>query len=387
MSTVARTTAPLLECEERTRPWATRRAAAWYPLSWTPLLLAAPLVDAVRPVDLLHLLVLLLLAALHTATVVQRRSAGPGVRSEALVLVSTLVVAGYQVLWNEHQMFLYPLLALGMATGIRPRRAMGVVGALAVSGAVGAGFTTGSPAAALALAAMTVMAGLSTHLIGRLAEITAQLTATREHLARTAVVEERERFSRDLHDLLGHTLSVIVVKAEAARRFAAADPAAAAEHAQGIEDIGRTALSQVREAVAGYREAPLRDELEHARQVLGEAGVAVEVRGAETQLPVELERLFARVIREGSTNVMRHADARRCSLLVENVGGEATVEVCDDGTVERGSDVVGDHPAGTGLAGLRERAARLGGVLVAGYEDGGFRLGVSVPVPGAGSDS
>src|SRR5699024_2618749 len=328
---------------------------------------------------------LLLLAGLHLATVLLRHRSGAGPATEALVVLTTAVVVVYQVAWDAHQIFLYPLLALGMATGIRPRRALGVVGALAVSGAVAAGITTGSIAQALILAVLTYMAGFSAHLIGCLVETAAALAATRERRARAAAVEERERFSRGLHDLLGHTLSVIVVKAEAARRFAATVPEVAAEHAQGIEQIGRSALDQVREAVVGYRTTSLREELEEAERALRDAGVQVEIRGADVPLPAEVERVLAWVVREGSTNVIRHADARRCRILIEAVGGEATVEITDDGAPVGRAGEPRRVRAGSGLAGLRTRIEHCGGVLVAGPDGTGFRLGASVPLQPPGS--
>ncbi len=386
MSIGARPAARTPETGARAQPWFAHRRSTWYPLAWTPLLLAGPLLSAMVRADAAQVLTVLLLAGLHLATVLLRHRSGAGPATEVLVVLTTAVVVVYQVAWDAHQVFLYPLLALGMATGIRPRRALGVVGALAVSGAVAAGITTGSVAQALVLAVLTYMAGFSAHLIGCLVETAAALAATRERLARAAVVEERERFSRDLHDLLGHTLSVIVVKAEAARRFAAADPAVAAEHAEGIERIGRSALDQVREAVVGYRTTSLREELEEAERALRDAGVRGEIHGADVPLPAEVEQVLAWVVREGSTNVIRHADARRCRILIEAVGGEATVEITDDGAAVGRAGEPRAVRTGSGLAGLRTRIEHCGGVLVAGPDDAGFRLGVSVPLqpPGSG---
>ncbi|GAA1308171.1 sensor histidine kinase [Brachybacterium tyrofermentans] len=372
------------ECDERSLPWVARRPGAWYALLWLPLLLLAPVVVSIQTGRIGQLLMLLLLAALHIATVLGRhRSVSrehPALRgilgSEVLVAAATLAVVCYQFLWNEHQVFLYPLLALGMAVGLRHRLVMGFIGGLAVSGAIAAGITTGSLADALVFAVVTYMAGLSAFLIDRLLETTMQLSATREQLARTAVLEERERFSRDLHDLLGHTLSLIVVKAEAVRRFVPTDPDAAAEHARSIEEIGRSALGEVRQAVVGYRETTLADELEAARLALADAGmlIDIEVLTGAVELPGPVDRLFAWVVREGTTNILRHARARSCRILVESGGGEATLEITDDGGA-----VSAPIRPGSGLAGLRERAEALGGVLVADREAGGFRLGASVP--------
>ena len=390
MSTVVHPSPPApIHCDERVLPLIARRPVPWYALAWLPLLLLAPVVSAIQDGHLGQLLALLLLAAAHLVTTLARDRLGPGRRTEALVAASTVILAGYQILWNEHQVFLYPLLALGMAVGIRRRAAMGFVGGLAVSGAIAAGFTTGSLADALVFAVVTYMAGLSASLIDVLAETAAALRATQRRLADAAVVEERERFSRDLHDLLGHTLSLIVVKAEAVRRFVPADPAAAGEHARGIEDIGRTALGEVRQAVAGYRETTLEDELGAAGAALADAGVQLDVTADAPAVPPSVDRLFAWVVREGTTNILRHARARTATILVESDGGEATVEITDDGSV-RGRGAPGSSGPGrqrergavrpgSGLSGLRERAELLGGVLAADRTEDGFRLGVSVP--------
>ncbi|MGO3503210.1 MAG: sensor histidine kinase [Brachybacterium tyrofermentans] len=381
MNTLARPMPPSsVECDERSLPWVARRPGRWYALLWLPLLLLAPVVASIQQSHVGQLLMLLLLASLHVATVLVRYRPAPrqraDQRTEALVAVSTLVLVGYQILWNEHQVFLYPLLALGMAVGLRHRLVMGFVGGLAVSGAIAAGFSSVSLADALVFAVVTYMSGLSAFLIDRLLETTAQLSATREQLARAAVLEERERFSRDLHDLLGHTLSLIVVKAEAVRRFVPTDPESAADHARSIEEIGRSALGEVRQAVVGYRETSLADELDAAREALATAGlqIDIEVLAEAGELPKPVDRLFAWVVREGTTNILRHARARSSRILVESGGGEATLEITDHGDAIS----VPIRP-GSGLIGLRERAEALGGVLVADREVDGFRLGVSVP--------
>src|SRR5690606_32879645 len=127
------------------------------------------------------------------------------------------------------------------------------------------------------LAIVTALSGIGTHVVHRLAATNVELSRTRRRLAEAAVNAERVRFSRDLHDLLGHTLSVIVVKAEAVRRLAEADPTAAAAHGTEIEALGRSALSEVRQAVAGYREGSLEDEISRAAAALRAGGVEPEI--------------------------------------------------------------------------------------------------------------
>lgn len=382
MSTVARSAAAPLDCGVLDLPRTVRLSSHWYVLAWTPVLLLVPLLTAFQRLDALQLTAVLLLGGAHVATALIGRRYGARWRTEALVALSVLIVIGYQFLWDEHQVFLYPLLALSMAVGVRRRLAPGMISGVALSGAIAAGLTSASLTDALVFAVMTYMAGFSAVLIGVLSEATAHLAATRERLARSAVAEERERFSRDLHDLLGHTLSLIVVKAQAVRRFAVTDPEQTAMHARGIEEIGRSALEEVREAANGYRRTALGDELDSARSALADAGVQVEIHGAGTSLPPQIDRLFAWTAREGVTNILRHARARTCTILVELENGVATVEIADDGPPGRRTarGAASRTRPGTGLAGLRERAEHLGGVLAADHEADGFRLGVSVPV-------
>lgn len=200
-----------------------------------------------------------------------------------------------------------------------------------------------------------------------------ELDRTRTELAHAAVEQERLRFARDLHDLLGHTLSVIVVKAEVVRRVAERDPAAAAREAAEIEQIGRTALAEVREAVSGYRERAFADELHRARGALTDAGVetTLVLTTPSGDLPPTVDQAFAWVVREAATNVIKHSGARTCRIMLEGNATQWTLTVRDDG---RGR--VGDAD-GNGLRGLRERLAAAGGELVT--EGPGFTLRASVP--------
>lgn len=185
-----------------------------------------------------------------------------------------------------------------------------------------------------------------------------------EEIERLATIAERERIARDLHDLLGHTLSVIVLKSELAARLVRADPDRATAEVNDIEQIGREALGEVRAAVAGYRARGLAAELDGARVALAAAGVEVEVHADPTQLRPEQESALAMALREAVTNVVRHADAQRATISITTVGGDVRLEVSDDG---RGS--VG--PAGSGITGMRERIAALGGWVEVGDPTGG----------------
>ena len=161
----------------------------------------------------------------------------------------------------------------------------------------------------------TLLAGLLTYAFSRLAFVIAELHRSRAELARAAVTAERLRFSRDLHDLLGHTLSVMVVKAQAARRAATSDPAETERHTSDIETIGRQALSEVRQAVQGYRRANLEDEVAGCADALRASGIHTRVDLRHEPMSDQQEELLTWVVREGATNVMRHArDAQNVSI-------------------------------------------------------------------------
>lgn len=201
-----------------------------------------------------------------------------------------------------------------------------------------------------------------------------ELDSTRNELARAAVEQERMRFARDLHDLLGHTLSLIVVKSEVVRRLAERDPAAAAREAAEIEQIGRQALNEVREAVTGYRARAFSEELDNACSALQDAGIETTVRlpGQEADLPPAVDQAFAWVVREAATNVIKHSGARTTRIVVES-GAGWSLTVRDNG---RGR--VGEAHEGNGLRGLRERMAVLGGTLTV-SDAGGFAVRANVP--------
>ncbi len=204
-----------------------------------------------------------------------------------------------------------------------------------------------------------------------------KLRAAREEIARLAVSEERLRFSRDLHDLLGHSLSVIVLKAELAHRMADRSPERTAREVADIEKVAREALHEVREAVAGYRQPSLSQELDSAAETLRAAGVQVQVAGGPGTLPGPLDSALAWTVREATTNVIRHARARRVRFDFHREDHEVRLRVANDG-VPAGESAFGE---GNGLRGLGERLRALGGDLTygAGRADG-FTLDASLPL-------
>jgi len=197
-----------------------------------------------------------------------------------------------------------------------------------------------------------------------------------EEIERLATLAERERIARDLHDLLGHTLSVIVVKSELAARLAELEPARAAGEMRDVERIGREALSEVRAAVAGYRAQGLRGEVESARRALDAAGVETTVETELPALPVAIESALAFALRESVTNVVRHAAAHRATIRLGIEESHIVLEVTDDGHG-------GSAAEGSGLTGMRERITALGGSVVRDRASG-TRLRVALPFEAAG---
>jgi two-component system, NarL family, sensor histidine kinase DesK len=191
-----------------------------------------------------------------------------------------------------------------------------------------------------------------------------------EHLAKVA---ERERIARDLHDVLGHTLSVITLKSELARKLLNRDPERAEKEIHEVEEISRQALSDVRAAIRGYRSQGLVAELAQAKSTLETAGVTVQCDAATTmKLPAMQESVLSLAVREAVTNVVRHAQAQTCRLRLEQENGSCRLEIHDDG---RGSS----NGEGNGLRGMRERVEMLGGTLER-QSDSGTRLTITLPL-------
>jgi two-component system sensor histidine kinase DesK len=324
-----------------------------------------------------------------------------------LAAIATALTLGERTAWAS--LFIFTA-AIAGAILREPLAAAGVAlcallaGVFAIAAGAGAGAT-------LAFVGGAAGIGLLVLSIAGLRARNAELYSAREELARLAVADERLRFARDLHDLLGQSLSVIALKAELAGRLldAGDDVGAARVHVGELEGVARKALTEVRETASGYRRPVLALELDGARMALEAAGIEARLDRVEARLEPDVEALLAWTVREGTTNVIRHSGARRCRVAI-SAGAQATsVEILDDG---RGPGSLGARPngaaarsegsaeanghgtrtgavdfsagagagAGLGLAGLRERAERLAGQLEAGAgPGGGFRLRVSVP--------
>jgi two-component system sensor histidine kinase DesK len=184
----------------------------------------------------------------------------------------------------------------------------------------------------------------------------AELSLSHDEVRRLAASAERERIGRDLHDLLGHTLSMVALKSELAGRLIERDPASAGREMAEVARVAREALSQVRSAVRGIRAAVLVSELASARLLLETAGVQMEYWSDGNELPPEVETCLALVLREAVTNIQRHARANRVEVTVIAGAEKVVMRVRDDG---RG----GVNAYGNGLSGLRVRIVAQGGEL------------------------
>lgn len=201
----------------------------------------------------------------------------------------------------------------------------------------------------------------------------AELRLTQDEVARLAAMAERERIGRDLHDLLGHTLSLVAIKSELAGRLVDRDPDAAKRQIGEVETVARQALAQVREAVVGIRATGLQAELAATRLALLSADVRLDQRVAPVHLSAPLESALAMAVREATTNVLRHASASRVEVELVMDAGELRLQISDDG---KG----GIARQGNGLMGMRERLHSLGGRLeIDSPPGGGTRLLLTLP--------
>ena len=246
--------------------------------------------------------------------------------------------------------------------------------------------------AVVPIAVLVLLVGAAGIIDAERARTRAQLRRADEEIERLATIAERERIARDLHDLLGHTLSVIVLKAELAARLLPVDPDRAGQEIREVEQTARAALGEVRTAVAGYRAKGLGAELVNSQRALAAAGVQADATIDLPVLPAEQEAALALALREAVTNVVRHADARRISIRARATPHDVELEVTDDGRGASGRD-------GAGLLGMRERVTSLGGQVdlrtgPAGTARPGTRILVRLPraapdraVPSAASGS
>lgn len=318
-------------------------------------------------------------------TEVERAAAKRRVRSALLVL--TALSGGTLLLIGVDGLATFPYLAVVGAFALGRYAIVWVLGCAAAAEALGVAYgQLWDDASGTALGTLSTGLGVWAFVLvmQRQAE---RVRATRAE-GELALETERGRFARDLHDIVGHSLSVITVKAALAQRLLDADPASARRELDDVERLARDALDDVRSAVVGYRAISLPAELATARAVLEASGIEADLPMTAEGIPTRLRELFAWTVREGVTNVVRHSGARRCtvrltpdSITVEDDGrgnqrGPAGGTTAWDRTA--GDRAAGGRAGGSGLIGLRERAAAAGAAVLTEQPDGGgFRLTVT----------
>jgi two-component system, NarL family, sensor histidine kinase DesK len=320
--------------------------------------------------------VALYLSLLPPSPWLERRGPGATLLALGLLIVIAIALLLGGAPTSFAALFVYFVAAAGMRL---PPRAAVAVTLLTALGAGSAGWVHGDSRSAVAATVLTILSiGVLMTAFGRIARANHELRATREELARLAVSEERLRIARDLHDLLGHSLSVIALKSELARKLVEREPTRAAAELDDIQSVTRTALAEVRDAVQGYRRLALAEALESAQIALAAAGIDCALADADVALPADVDAVLAWAVREGTTNVIRHSGALHCAIRVRADSEQAAVEIEDDGSAASATG------RGSGLNGLRERAHRVRGELEAGsLPGGGFRLRLTVPLAGA----
>ncbi len=263
--------------------------------------------------------------------------------------------------------------------GMRPRPALLALAGLAAAGTIEY-LWLGTPLGQWLWApAVTAVVGLANIWGAERHRQHRALQRSQDEVKRLAATAERERIGRDLHDLLGHTLTLITVKAELAARLAERDLPGAAREIREVEHISRNALQQVREAVGGYRSGGLDAELANARAALTSANVSLAEKVDPPRLSGTQESLLAMVLREAVTNVIRHANARHCRIELDRRGGQLQLTVRDDG---RGGPV----REGNGLRGMRERLKNVAGHLDVTSGRDGTCLSILMPLRNAGAE-
>jgi two-component system sensor histidine kinase DesK len=347
--------------------------------------IAIPLLDAVSSDDngvakVVTVIATIAFVAVFVSLALMREKPlpdGQALRSVgALLAISVALTALDRQGWGT--LFIFTVVAIAMCVRA-PFSFYGVL--LCTALCVGSLLVADAAAGAIfGFASSTLGVGMLMLVVADLRTRNRELHAARAELARLAVADERARFARDLHDLLGHSLSVIALKAELAGRLMPERPSEAAGHVSQIEQVARGALTEVREAVSGYRQPTLDDEIAGAKMALSAAGIEAQIERPSVTFDPAIEAVLAWTVREGATNVIRHSGAGHCSVKVMAGLGEAGIEVLDDGP--GCEDAAANGHDGHGLEGLRERVARLHGQIEAGTgAAGGYRLAVRVPVP------
>jgi two-component system sensor histidine kinase DesK len=299
-------------------------------------------------------------------------------RSQVAIVALALIVLAFNIAWTDESLELY-LIYPAVLCGIYLPRSIAVTWLITITASFVVVMLVHGSNVNDFVQGLLLIAGIGANSIfwSELILQNRQLKLARAEITRLAVADERLRIARDLHDLLGHSLSLIALKSELARRLLPTYLDRATSEIGDIERVARTSLQEVREAVSGYRRQTLEDELFATRQMLQAAGINLSLRSGIDDLSPEMEAIVGWLIRESVTNIIRHANANNVSVTLSDVQGSIVVEVEDDG--EGSSQVVGTTD-GHGLAGLRERTDEMSGTLTYGdLPGGGFRVRASIP--------
>jgi two-component system sensor histidine kinase DesK len=239
---------------------------------------------------------------------------------------------------------------------------------------------TAEPVDMLYTAISTVTTGLVVYSLSRLTTLVVEVQNSRAEIARMAVLRERLRFARDLHDLLGYSLSAITLKVELTHRLLEKSPQEAGDQLLEILDISRLALSDARIVASGYRELSLEEECRSAVSVLSAADIAVRLDSDHTDLPVQVSTVLATVLREGVTNLLRHSKAKHCEIIIRQSHDHASIEMVNDDLQPRPKNRVEGGDGVGGLHNLSVRAKEIGGSVTVTHEPHVFRLRAEAPL-------
>ncbi|WP_354643032.1 sensor histidine kinase [Kitasatospora camelliae] len=251
---------------------------------------------------------------------------------------------------------------------------------LSACGAVTQAVLTGLPLLrVIYVGQSSVLTGLVIYGLTRLADLVEEVHASRAELARVAVAQERLRFARDLHDLLGYSISAITLKTELIHRLVGVRPDRAREEIAGVLDISRQALADVRLVASGYRDMSLAAEADSAASTLKAAEIEAEVAVDCGRLHPLVDTVLATALREGITNILRHSKVQRCTITATTSGETVLLRLVNDGVVAQ-RRTPAPH-SGSGIGNLRTRLATVGGRVEAGIQpDGRFQLLVEAPI-------
>lgn len=312
----------------------------------------------------------------------RRRSSPAGVLGVLLLVGIAVIVSVHDRQAGWYALFYYASVSASALVPVR--RGAALIGLAGIAATVTIGTQVGDLAGAIAQGLAVTMIGGVIASSAALRRTNGALIEARTEVARLAVSDERSRIARDLHDTLGHSLSLIALKSELAGRLLPTDPDRARSEIADVERVAREALASVRETVSGYRRPTLAAELAGARTTLAAAGIEPSIDEPPGALPPSIDTALAWVVREGVTNVVRHSGATRVAIRIGTTGAWATADIVDNGVPTADPALIAADDRGSGLIGLRERISALGGRVEAGSaEAGGFELRVRLPTGGS----